>query len=80
MREAAAVSGISVRDKLRPHFSIFRSDEEGRPVEGTILTSNELREVLAFNKRPDWNYVFEYHYRFYSYSEFKRLVESGEIV
>ncbi len=78
--QGAFVLRISVRDQLRPRFSIFRSDDGGRPVEGTILASNELRDVLAFNKRPDCNYVFEYHQRLYPYSEFKRLVEAGEIV
>ncbi len=73
------MSEIPVRGS-RQRFNIFRSDEEGRPIEATILASDELREILAFTRRPDWNYVFEYHRRLYSYSEFKRLVESGDIV
>jgi hypothetical protein len=74
------VPGIPTVGELSPRFRVFRSDQEGQPIEGAILNSNELREILALNKRPDWSYVFEYHLRLYSYSEFKRLVESGEIV
>ncbi len=74
------MSGIPIVGKLSPRFRVFRSDQEGQPIEGAILDSNDLREILALNKHPDWSYVFEYHHRLYSYSEFKRLVELGEIV
>jgi hypothetical protein len=75
-----AMSGIPCRGKLSPRFRIFRCDDQNRPVESALLMADTLGEILAFRKRQDWNYLFEYHHRFYPYTEFKRLVEAGDIV
>lgn len=61
-------------------FKIFRSDTDHRPEGEALASFDELSSCLSFERRPNLTYVIQYHHKLYSLSEFKRLVEAGEII
>ncbi len=61
-------------------FSIHECDSENRPGETAIERYRSAKEALSFEPRIGKLYAIRFEGRFYSFPEFKRLVEAGEII
>ncbi len=72
--------GTPIGDDIGPPFAVYECDSENRPGGNPVERFKYAKDALEFQHRHGKLYAIRYRSRFHNLLEFKKLVDSGEIV
>ncbi|MEI9915867.1 MAG: hypothetical protein WDN29_08670 [Methylovirgula sp.] len=67
-------------DDIGPPFAVFEYDADNWPGYRLIMRFKYASDALAFERDEGKLYVIGYRGRLYRFSEFKKLINAGEII